>query len=221
MSDLDSKVFVVDDDASFSRSIARWLRGHGYAVECYSSAEDFLARRSSHAQACVVADLDMPGMDGISMQEALKRSSDPLPVVFLPGPGEIRTSVRAMRNGAEDFLEKTMGTDNLLAAIKSALARDAKERADSLRQRELFARFAKLTSREKEVLAYVLCGLLNKQIGAHLDISERTVKRYRASLMPKLEVKSVVELAQITTKAGVDFEARTPSDILAQLDAYS
>lgn len=194
-------VYVVDDDAAFLAGIERLLRASGYAVTCFASAADLLATRSSCSAGCVVADLQMPNMDGMALQRALAESDDPLPIVFLTGQGDIPTTVRAMREGAEDFLTKTSPRDALLAAIERALARNARELADRTRRRDLQTRFAKLTAREREVLAHVLRGRLNKQIAADLGIDERSVKRHRTSLMRKLAVRSVAELARLAAEA--------------------
>ena len=189
-------VFAVDDDASFLAGIERLLRAAGYAVACFTSATDFLAKRPLHPAGCIVADLQMPGMDGIALQEALAKSDNPLPVVFLTGQGDIPTSVKAMRRGAEDFLTKTAPKEELLAAIERALARDARER-------EMRSRFERLTPREREVMAHVMRGQLNKQIAAELGIDERSVKRHRTSLMGKVGVRSVAELVRLATDAGL------------------
>jgi len=196
-------IYLVDDDASALTSVGRLLRASGYTVASFTSAADFLAQRPPRARGCVVADLQMPGMDGLTLQQTLARSADPLPVVFLTGQGDIPASVQAMRHGAEDFLSKTVPKEDLLAAIERALARDDRERRQRDRQLELKARFEKLTPRENEVLAHVLRGELNKQIAADLGIDERSVKRHRTSLMKKLTVRSVAELAQLAMEAGV------------------
>jgi FixJ family two-component response regulator len=190
-----STVFVVDDDASFLASMERLLRAMGYDAACFKSAADFLANWPHPAAGCIVTDLQMPGMDGIALQEAVAQSNNPLPVIFLTGQGDIRTGVKAMRRGAEDFLTKTAPKKELIAAIDRALARDARER-------EMRSRFERLTPREREVLAHVLRGQLNKQIAADLGIDERSVKRHRTSLMAKLEVHSVAELALLAAEAG-------------------
>jgi RNA polymerase sigma factor (sigma-70 family) len=197
-------VFVVDDDESFARGLERMLRASGYAVRCFTSAADFLAHRPAGAAGCIVADLKMPGMDGMSLQLTLARSDDSLPMVFLTGHGDIPTSVTAMRRGAEDFLTKTAPRDQLLRAIERALARDARERLARAHRRGLQARFSGLTPREREVLAHVLRGQLNKQIAADLGISERSVKRHRTSLMEKLRVESVAALTRLALEAGID-----------------
>lgn len=195
-------IFLVDDDSSALTSVGRLLRASGYTVASFTSAADFLAQRPPKAQGCVVADLQMPVMDGLTLQQALAGSADPLPVVFLTGQGDIPASVRAMRNGAEDFLTKTAPKEALLAAIERALARDDRERRERERLLALKTRFERLTPRENEVLAHVLRGELNKQIAADLGIDERSVKRHRTSLMKKIAVRSVAELAQLAGEAG-------------------
>ena len=201
-------VFLVDDDASFLTSVARLCRASGLLVKPFSSAADFLAQRPPEAAGCVVADLQMPGMNGIELQEALTNSDNPLPIVFLTGRGDIPTSVKAMRHGAEDFLTKRAPKEELLSAVKRALARDSREREVRLHRRQLSAHFETLTPREREVLTHVLRGQLNKQIAADLGIDERSVKRHRTSLMHKLQVQSVAELAQLAVEAGMRPEGR-------------
>jgi FixJ family two-component response regulator len=197
-----STVFVVDDDESFLTSVARLFRASGLLVKSFSSAEDFLAQRPPEAAGCVVADLQMPGMSGSELQEALANSENPLPIVFLTGRGDIPTSVKAMRHGAEDFLTKRTPKQELLDAVRRALERDARDRKQREHQSGLRARFARLTPREREVLNYVLRGQLNKQTAADLRIDERSVKRHRSSLMSKLQVQSVAQLVQLAAQAG-------------------
>jgi len=196
-------VFVVDDDPAHLTSMGRLLRASGFSAQLFSSAGEFLSKRPIEAPGCVVADLQMPGMTGIELQEILAKSDNPLPVVFLSGHGDIPTSVKAMRHGAEDFLTKQAPKEELLAAIQHALARDARERDARVHQRELHLRFEKLTAREQVVLMHVLRGRLNKQIAAELGIDERSVKRHRTSLMAKLQVRSVAELARLAFQAGL------------------
>ena len=196
-------VFLVDDDESFLTSVARLFRASGMLVAPFSSAAEFLAQRPPEAAGCVVTDLQMPGMSGIELQEALAKSKNPLPIVFLTAQGDIPTSVKAMRHGAEDFLTKRAPDEELIAAVNRALERDARDRKVRNRRRELRARFETLTPREREVLAHVLRGELNKQIAHTLGIAERSVKRHRTSLMHKLQVQSVAELAQLAVEAGI------------------
>jgi FixJ family two-component response regulator len=195
-------IFLVDDDASFRNAISRLLRAGGYAVQTFASATEFLQSRRTDAPGCVLLDLEMPGPSGLDLQSALRRSENPLPIVFLTGKGDIPASVHAMRAGADDFLTKPVKKEVLFPALERALARDAEERAQRARRRQLRGRFDALTPREREVLVHVLSGQLNKQIAVDLDASERTIKAHRANLMAKLQVQSVAELAQLAHEAG-------------------
>lgn len=196
-------VFVVDDDGSFLTSIGRLLRASGHQVKMFTSAEDFLAQLTLSQPGCVLMDLDMPGMGGLELQAVLARTGNPLPVVFLTGQGDIRSSVWAMRQGAADFLTKLASREELLAAVQSALARDLRERQARLQQSALRARFDGLTVREMEVLALVVQGKLNKEIAADLGIHERTVKLHRTAVTTKLGVPSVAELTKLWIEAGL------------------
>jgi FixJ family two-component response regulator len=196
-------VHVVDDDPSFLKAISRFLRAAGFAVEPYATAGDFLARREPGARGCVVADLRMPGASGLDLQAALAKATDPLPVVFLTGQGDIPSTVRAMKQGAEDFLTKGAPKEELLAAVRRALERDAREQAERARSSELERRLSNVTAREREVLALVVRGKLNKEIAAELGIHERTVKLHRTSLTTKLGVRSVAQLTRLAQEAGI------------------
>jgi FixJ family two-component response regulator len=190
-------VFVVDDDTSFLRSLTRLLTAMGYAVEAFASAQDFLSRPDPTRPGCVVADLQMPGTNGLQLQEALRDSENPLPVIFLTGQGDIPTTVSAMRSGAEDFLTKRAPKEELLAAVERAFERDGRERAQRQRRREVRQRLEGLSEREKEVLSHVVKGKMNKEIAAALNINLRTVKLHRTNITRKLHVQSVVELARL------------------------
>jgi FixJ family two-component response regulator len=203
MNTISPTVHIVDDDASFRTAVSRLLRGSGFVVKTFPSAREFLAQRDADAAGCVVADLQMPGMNGLDLQAALARTHNPLPILFLTGQGDIPTSVRAMRDGAEDFLEKTAPKEKLLSAVKRALDRDTRERATRVRQRELRALFDALSEREREVLGHVVQGRLNKQIADDLGIHERTVKLHRTAITTKLGVPSVAELTRLTQEAGI------------------
>ncbi|ACV34635.1 two component transcriptional regulator, LuxR family [Candidatus Accumulibacter phosphatis] len=203
-------VHVIDDDASFLVALARLLKASGYTVQTHASAADFLAELGDGA-GCVVTDLRMPGMDGLDLQQALKRGANVLPVVFLTGEGDIPSTVQAMRQGAEDFLTKRAPKEDLLAAVDRAIARNARSRAESARLHALRARFAALTRRELGVLRHVVTGRLNKQIAADLGISERTVKLHRTAITTKLQAHSVAELTRLAQASGL-FEG-TPSDL--------
>ncbi len=174
MNAIEPTVHVVDDDASFLTAISRLLRANGFAVKTYSSGAKFLEQRDADQPGCVVADLQMPQMNGLDLQSALAQTGNPLPILFLTGHGDIPSTVRAMRGGAEDFLEKRVPHEELLDAVIRALARDSRERDARAWQRELSVRFNTLSERELEVLSHVVRGRLNKQIAGDLGIHERT-----------------------------------------------
>lgn len=203
-------VYIVDDDASFLSATSRMLLASGFSVRTFASASDFLAQCEADATGCVIADLRMPGLSGLEFQAALARTHNPLPLLFLTGQGDIASSVRAMRGGAEDFLEKRASRQELLDAVQRALARDAHEREARTRQDSVRARFGRLSERELEVLSHVLQGQLNKQIADDLGINERTVKLHRSAIMAKVEVRSVAELAQLAREAGAPRSSSPP-----------
>jgi len=196
-------VYIVDDDASFLRSVSRLLSAVGYTVQTFESAQDFMSRLSPEMSGCVVADLQMPGMNGLELQQALKLSTNPLPVIFLTGQGDIPTTVIAMRGGAVDFLVKRAPKEELLAAVGRAIERGARERQQREHLQDLRSRFDQLSERELEVLARVVQGWMNKQIAADLNIIERTVKLHRTNLTRKLGVQSVAELTRLADEAGL------------------
>lgn len=197
-------VHVVDDDASFLRSVTRLLRASGYEVAPFSSVEEFLQHRDPEAAGCVVTDLQMPRRSGLDLQEALAGSGKTLPVVFLTAKGDIPTTVRAMRAGAEDFLTKRAPKARLFAAIDRALQRQQREAVERQHAAASRRNLETLTERELQVLAGILRGLLNKQIADELGIAERTVKHHRTTLTQKLGVQSAAELALLVRDAGVD-----------------
>jgi len=203
MSATEPIVYVVDDDASFLTAISRLLRASGFAVETFTSAQDFLVHRDEDVPGCVLTDLRMPKMGGLDLQLALAQTSNPMPILFLTGHGDIPTTVQAMRGGAEDFLEKCAPKEKLVDAVTRALVRDAHERDARTQRNELCARFDALSERELEVLSHVVRGRLNKQIAADLGIHERTVKLHRTAITTKLRVQSVAELTRLTQEASV------------------
>lgn len=196
-------VFIVDDDASFLKSVSRLLRALGYQVKAFDSARAFLDQLSPELSGCVVADLQMPGLNGLELQEALGKTANPLPVIFLTGQGDIPTTVRAMQGGAVDFLTKRTPKEQLTAAIERALGRDAQARQQRLNIQALHTRFSELSERELEVLGHVVRGRMNKEIAAELGINLRTVKLHRTNITRKLEVQSVAELTRLVTEAGL------------------
>lgn len=189
-------VHVVDDDPSFLQAISRRLEAAGFDVEPFSSAEAFLARQSDF-EGCAVVDLKLGGLSGLELQEALVGTADPLPVIFLSGHGDVHSSVRAMKRGAVDFLTKPVSGDDLVDAVRRAIALDASARGTRQTLREVRSRHERLTPREREVFALVARGMLNKQIAAELGTSERTVKAHRARVMEKTSARSVTDLARM------------------------
>jgi FixJ family two-component response regulator len=195
-------VHLVDDDESCLRSTARMLAMEGFRTATYASGAGLLAAVSPATRGCIVADLNMPGMDGLELQAALSTRGVLMPIVFLSGQGDIPRTVRAMRGGAVDFVEKLAPRDQLFAAIRRALERDAAEHDQRARVSDLKRRFDGLSHREQQVLREVLRGQMNKQIAAALGISERTVKLHRTSIKGKIGVHSAARLAALARDAG-------------------
>lgn len=199
-------IHVVDDDDSFLRSMERRLRGHGYTVATYPSVARFFERPDSDAPGCVLADLQMPKQSGFDLQETLAESKNPLPVVFVTGKGDIPTSVRAMRAGAEDFLTKRAATADLVAAIERAIARDARERAERMRAAEARKKLALLSDRELQMLFGIAKGMQNRDMAEAYGISERTVKYHRTMLTRRLNIFASVDLTRLVQEAGISLE---------------
>ena len=189
-------VFVIDDDPSVRRALERQLRTAGFRVETFDSAQDYLARAPQAAVACIVTDVRMPGMSGLDLQGSLARAGRALPMVFITGHGDIPTTVRAMKGGAVDFLPKPFAEAEILAAVRAALERSRE--AASLR-----ARYEALTVREREVLALVAAGLLNKVIADRLGIQEATIKVHRGRVMEKMGAASLADLVRMSERLGI------------------
>ena len=202
MSESTPLIRIVDDDASFLTAVARMLRASGFAVTTFASAAEFLARPELDVPGCVLVDLEMPGLSGLDVQDALAKEGHALPVIFLTGHGDIPTTVQAMRHGAEDFLTKRAPKEDLIDAVTRAINRDARERAGRLRVEALRARISVLTPREREVLQHVVQGKPNKIIACDLGIHERTVKLHRTAITTKLGVSSVAELTKLWMEAS-------------------
>ena len=198
MAPKEGTVFVVDDDSS-TRELLSWLmKRHGLHSEVYPDAHSFLKGYKPGTPGCLVVDLNMPGMSGLDLQSYLKENGVALPVIFLSGRADVPKAVRAVREGAIDFLEKPFDYKRVVSLIEDCLRRDAEGRAVQERRRAHTARLAQLTSREREVLELVVAGRMNREIAEHLDISIKTVEAHRAKIMEKLEVNSVAELVQAT-----------------------
>ena len=196
-------IHVIDDDASFLRSMERRLRGHGYAVATYPSVAEFLTRPDPEAPGCVLTDLQMPKRDGFDLQEVLAKSPNPLPVVFVTGKGDIPTSVRAMRAGAEDFLTKRVAIGDLVAAIERSIQRDLRERAERIRRAQARSMIAKLTDREVQMLLGIVKGMQNKEMADEYGLSERTIKYHRTVLTRRLDIYTSVDLTRLVQDAGI------------------
>jgi FixJ family two-component response regulator len=204
MSTADAVVRVVDDDNGFRTAICRLLSAAGFRVRSYASAGDYLLGEEDDDAGCVLLDLRMPGPDGLSLQDAIARRANPLPVVFLTAHGDVETSVKAMKHGAEDFLTKPVKREALLSAIHSAVAKDSNRRAAREVLVDSRRRYEALSPREKAVLEQVVAGKLNKQIAAAIGASERTVKAHRAKIMLKMGVSSVAELVRSADRLSLD-----------------
>jgi FixJ family two-component response regulator len=196
----DSVVLLIDDDPSVCRGVSRLLRSHGRQVQTYGSAKDFLAQALPSGPACLLLDLQMPELSGLDLQRRLGQHRETLPIVFISGHGSISASVRAMREGAVDFLTKPFEEHQLLEAIDTALARaqEAFARRDALNQD--CAVFDTLTEREKQVCLRVARGMLNKQIGGEFGTTEKTVKVQRGCVMKKLGAQSVADVVRFVER---------------------
>jgi len=206
-------VFLVDDDAGVLRALSRVLREEGWRVETFESAEAFLVGHRPEAEGCLVLDVTMPGLDGLELQRRLAAGGPGLPIVFVTGHGDIPMSVQAIKAGAADFLTKPVQAHALVTAVRSAIAqadsaRQARSDTDELRQR-----LASLTPRERDVLAALAAGKLNKQIAADLGVVEQTVKYHRARIMQRMQAKTVAELMHITARLGVAAGAPAGSSV--------
>ncbi len=196
-------VFVIDDDASVRKSLSRLLRSAGYVAETFSSAEEFLRRKHFDGVGCILLDVKMPGLSGMDLQVELNKADYHMPIVFITGHGDIPMSVEAMKKGAVDFLTKPFEDEDLLQAIENAIGKDREARAAYHEAQDIGQRIELLTPREKEILSFVVTGMLNKQIALKLDIAEKTVKVHRGRVMEKLGVDSVAELVRLAEKAGI------------------
>ena len=195
-------VFIVDDDQSVRTALARLMRSASLHAETFASAEEFLERQHPDGPGCMVLDLSMPGSTGLELQQDMAAADIDLPIIFLTGHGNVPSSVKALKSGAVDFLEKPVDDDRLLSAIKGAVEQSIRTRRDRARLSEIRGRVARLTRRELQVFRLVVQGKLNKQVAGELGMSEKTVKVHRARVMQKMEADSLAELVLLAKQAG-------------------
>jgi FixJ family two-component response regulator len=196
-------VFIIDDDPSARRGLTRLVRTAGMKAQSFPSARKFLASEGRGGPGCIVLDVRMPEMTGPELQEELARAEYCMPIVFLSAHADVPITARVMKKGAVDFLTKPVDKEDLLGAIRAAVARDAESRARKAENESALERLGVLTPREREIMTWVIAGKLNKQIAFELDISEETVKVHRGRVTQKLRVDSVAELVRLCGKAGV------------------
>ena len=208
----DALLLVVDDDRSVRTGLSRILRTAGYTVELFGSAQELLQRLPGvDRPCCVVSDIRMPGMDGLALQDALRAADAPVSLVFMTAFADVPTTLRVMKRGALDLLEKPVSASVLLPVVAAAVARARKEAERHDRVEELRRRYRTLTPRERQVFAHVTSGLLNKQVGFELGTSEKTVKVQRALLIDKMGARSLADLVRMADRLGISPSAGAPA----------
>jgi FixJ family two-component response regulator len=201
-------VFVVDDDVSVRESLAPLIRWAGWKPEAFCSAQDFLSSPPVDAPSCLVLDVELPDLNGFDLQERVAADRSAMPIIFITGYGDIPMSVRAMKAGAAEFLTKPFERDVMLTALRSALARSQASLHAASELKTLRSRYASLTRREREVFAWVISGLLNKQVGGELGMTEATVKAHRGHVMQKMQADSLADLVRIATRLEIPVPSR-------------
>jgi FixJ family two-component response regulator len=191
-------VYLVDDEPSVRRAVTRLLRASGFAATSFATADEFLAARPPEdVPSCVLLDLRMPGMNGLELQELMGRGGLQLPIIFISGRADVGSGVRAMKGGAEDFLQKPISAEELIASVERAIERHRQRLRTRTETTLLQTRFSRLTPREQEVFVLVTRGLANKQVSAELGASEKTIKVHRARVMDKMEAGSLADLVRM------------------------
>jgi FixJ family two-component response regulator len=196
-------VFIVEDDISVRESLVALIRSEGFAVEAFPSAQSFLAQRRRHLPGCLVLDVNLPDLNGLELQRRLADDRAELPIIFVTGYGDVPMTVQAMKAGAIEFLTKPFSDDVLLVAIRSAIERSTAALATEAALGDLRRRYTSLSPREGEVMALVVLGLMNKQVGGRLDISEITVKAHRGRVMAKMGARSLADLVRMAARLGL------------------
>jgi FixJ family two-component response regulator len=201
--DTDAMVFVVDDDAPLRESLQNLIRSVGLRVEAFASAQEFLRSPRPEVPGCLVLDVRLPGLSGLDLQQRMAEGDRDMPIIFITGHGDIPMTVQAMKAGAVEFLTKPFRDQALLDAIQQALARDRQAREQRTKSEELRCRYRSLTPREREVMALVVAGLLNKQIAGELGTSEASVKVHRQHVMEKMGAGSLAALVRMADRLGI------------------
>ena len=208
MPDVTATVFVVDDDISVRESLEVLIRAAGWQPEVFESARDFLSHPRAIAPGCLILDVTLPGLNGLELQQQIGDRAD-MPIIFITGYGDVPMTVRAMKAGAVEFLTKPFNHDVLLDAIRHAIGRSHDALRHEAEMHGLRRRYASLTPREREVMALVVSGLLNKQVGGELGISEITVKAHRGQLMRKMRADSLPDLVTMAARLGLRTSTHT------------
>jgi len=203
MNETQGTVYLIDDDPGMLKALTRLLKTERLNACAFSSAREFLKQGPTASPACLVVDVCLPGLNGLDLQAELAGRDIRMPTVFITGHGTVPMSVRAMKAGAVDFLQKPLEHKDLMTVIRQALAKDQQASAAEIDRREIQRRFITLTPREREVFNLVIRGLLNKQIAAELGATERTIKVHRHRVMEKMQMTSVAEMVQAAIKIGV------------------
>jgi FixJ family two-component response regulator len=203
MSETDGVVFVVDDDAALRESLKNLIRSVGLRVEVFPSAQEFLRSPRPAVPGCLVLDVRLPGLSGLDLQKRMAEGGRDMPIIFMTGHGDIPMTVQAMKAGAVEFLTKPFRDQELLDAIQQALARDSQAREQRAQSEALRRRYGALTPREREVMALVVAGLLNKQIAGELGTSEASVKVHRQHVMEKMGAGSLAALVRMADRLGI------------------
>lgn len=202
MTNGDHIVFVVDDDERIQEALGELLASHGIRAAIFGSAGDYIAAEKPSLPSCLILDIELPDINGLDLQRQIAQGEHP-PIVFITGHGDIPSSVQAIKHGAVDFLTKPFSDDELMAAIRTAIAQDRRQRSDRAESDALRQRYRRLTPREREVLPLVVSGLLNKQAAAELGISEVTLQIHRRNVMQKMAAASLADLVRFAERLGI------------------